>query len=79
MMARPYKQRLIDELREHVRHAVPFDLVFKPTARLTDSEKARLEASLKEAFELWADTWVYPWIDRIEEALCKRAISRAKG
>lgn len=62
------RARLFEELRENVRNAVPFGLTFKPTGKLTAKEVERLEKSLADAFKIWAETWVYPWIDRIEEA-----------
>jgi hypothetical protein len=70
--SRGYKQRLVDELRDHVRNGVPHDLTFKPLPKGTTSdEREKLQQELNFHFKLWADTWVYPWIDLIEQALRK--------
>lgn len=69
-LPRGYKKRLLAELRDHVVHGVPFDLTFKPfPARGTRKERERLQQALEDAFCSWADTWIYPWIDHLEELL----------
>lgn len=67
--AKGYKQRLVDDLREHVRNGSPHGLTFKPTAGMSKEQVARLQAALNDAYELWAESWIYPWIDQIEAAL----------
>jgi hypothetical protein len=64
-----FQQRLINEIREHVRHAVPYSLTFKPTPGMSASAVKHLEEELRISFDLWADTWISPWIDRIENSM----------
>lgn len=67
-MKRKLIKRLLDEIREHIRNGVPHDLVFKPTAGLTQKQKEALQDALNSDFKMWSETWLYPWLDRIEQA-----------
>ncbi len=58
---------LTNDIRHSVRNAVPWSL--SPDTRLPPEEKARLEAQLRQRFELWADTWVLSRLDEIDKAL----------
>ncbi len=60
--------RLLAELREHVQNGMPHDLVFKPTGHLNDGEINKLQAALNESFDLYRETWLYPWIEMLEKA-----------
>jgi hypothetical protein len=68
------RKQLLDDLRDHVRNAVPFDLTFAPCGKMPKADKERLEDHLRYHFRLWADTWILPWIDMIE----KRWLGKAK-
>lgn len=68
--SRGYKQRLIDDLRNFIKNGVPHDLAFKPLPKgTTEEEKKALQNALNSDFEVWRSTWLFPWIDQIEEAL----------
>jgi hypothetical protein len=64
-----FQQKLINEIREHIRNAVPYDLTFKPTGALSGPEVKRLEEELRVSFDRWADTWISPWVDRLENSM----------
>ncbi len=56
-------QIIAREIKENVKSGIPYHLIFAPVKGLEDKEK--LEAHLKERFELWANTWIIPLADEI--------------
>jgi hypothetical protein len=67
-MKRRIVHKLLRELRHSVENGVPHDLTFKPTAGLSEPEKKALQEALTDSFRLYAETWLLPWLDRLEEA-----------
>jgi len=75
-MKRRKVRKLLNELRESIRLGVPHDLTFKPTAEMTKKQVDALQASLDHSFDIWRRTWLFPWLDMLEEAT---GVTKLKG
>lgn len=65
------RQKLIDDLREHVKNAVPFSLTFSPCGDMSNEQRKVLEDHLRESFRCWASSWITPYINEIEKRWLK--------
>jgi len=70
MATREGIKTLASELLYSAENGEPYSLVsyYDAEEPLTRTQKARLEAKLKESFELWRDTWIVP---RVKQILAK--------
>jgi hypothetical protein len=64
-----FQQMLFSELREHIRNGVPYHLTFLPTNGMSKPAVKKLEDELRINFDRYMDTWISPWIDRLEKSM----------
>ena len=60
-------REIIKDLKHYVNNACPHDLAFKPTGNMTREQKKALQESLNYHFKNWAQTWIIPWLDALEQ------------
>lgn len=64
-----FQEQLLAEIRENIRNAMPYDLRFKQTDGMSDAAKKRLQEELQHSFDIYMNTWISPWIDRLENSM----------
>ncbi len=55
---------LAREIITHAKSGQPYSLHFIPI-HLSQGDRVKLEAYLKDKFELWANTWIIPYAEEI--------------
>jgi hypothetical protein len=64
---RKSRAKLFRDLYYSIGHIAVFDHLPKTRREMTEQDWADLEKQLRESYQLWANTWIYPVLHEVEE------------
>jgi hypothetical protein len=63
--------QIVRDIRDHVMRGEPWSLTFEHDVPM--EVRAKVEASLKDRFRIWRETWILPRLADLEEKLTPKA------
>jgi hypothetical protein len=69
----PTRLNLVREIRKSIQNGTPYSITFTAVASckpaLTAKQRQAIESDLRENYERWAASWIYPRLDELERIL----------